>query len=266
MPNVNTRFPAPLPGREEALPGVALVTIDRPEVLNALDSATMRELVATLTELDQDEACRCIVLTGAGDRAFAAGADIREMAPLTAATARESGIFERWDQVAAVGTPTIAAVRGFALGGGCELAMACDIIIASTDAKFAQPEVGLGIIPGVGGTQRLTHAVGKSKAMALVLSGRRLSATEALGLGLVAEVVEPAETVTAALDLAAEIATKAPLAIRAAKAAVNDAYERPLTDGVEEERSAFTGLFDSDDQAEGMNAFLDKRAPHWKGR
>ena len=266
MHNIVCEFPAASSATGDLLAGVALVTIDRPEVLNALDTATMGELVAELERLDADDACRCIVLTGAGPRAFAAGADIREMAPLSAAAARAAGIFDRWDAVAAVATPMIAAVRGFALGGGCELAMACDIIIASEDAQFAQPEVGLGIMPGVGGTQRLTRAVGKSTAMALTLSGRRLGAAEARSLGLVAAVVAPDETLPEALKLAAEIATMAPLAVRATKAAVNDAYEQPLAIGVQRERAAFTALFDTEDQTEGMAAFLEKRKPAWKGR
>lgn len=265
MPNVVTDFPVRAAGSGEP-PGVALVTIDRPDALNALDTATMGELVAALRALDADAACRAIVITGAGDRAFAAGADIREMAGLSAATARSSGIFDRWDEVAQIGTPTIAAVRGFALGGGCELAMACDIIIASDDAQFAQPEVHLGIMPGVGGTQRLVRAVGKSKAMALTLSGRRMGAAEAYSLGLVAEIVAPDDTVPAALRLAAEIAAQAPLAVRATKAAVDRAFEHPLGEGIRQERAAFAALFDTEDQAEGMAAFLEKRKPEWKGR
>ena len=266
MSNVVHEFPARHPVSGEGLAGVALVIIDRPEVLNALDSATMAELVVTLRSLDADDACRAIVVTGAGSRAFAAGADIREMASLDAAGARDAELFDRWDQVAAIRTPTIAAVRGYAFGGGCELAMACDIIIAADDAQFAQPEVGLGIMPGVGGTQRLTRAVGKSTAMALTLSGRRLRAAEARRLGLVADVVAPEETVPEALALASEIAAQAPLAVRATKAAVNDAFERPLELGIQRERAAFNALFDSADQAEGMAAFLEKRKPTWKGR
>jgi enoyl-CoA hydratase len=266
MPNVVTVFPAHHPDSGDALPGVSLVTIDRAEVLNALDDATMADLVAELQRLDADVDCRCIVITGAGERAFAAGADINEMVDLSAEQARLGGRFERWDAVAAVKTPTIAAVRGFALGGGLELAMACDIIIAAHDAQFAQPEVRLGVIPGAGGTQRLVRAIGKAKAMALILSGRRLSAAEADSLGLVAKVVSPALTVPAALELAADIAGQAPLAVRAAKAAVNDAYETTLADGVARERAAFTELFDTEDQAEGMTAFIQKRKPEWKGR
>jgi len=266
MPNVSTAFPAQRPDRDEVLNGVALLVIDRPQVLNALDSATREELVAALQKLDAEDACRCIVITGAGERAFAAGADISEMASLDAETARSSGRFERWDQVAGVSTPTIAAVRGLALGGGCELAMACDIIIASDDAQFGQPEVRIGIMPGAGATQRLTHAVGKSRAMAMILGGRRLGAADAATLGLVAEVVPADRMLVTALELAVDIAAAAPLAVRAAKIAVDAAYEHPLADGIAAERAAFTDLFDTEDQAEGMSAFLEKRQPQWRGR
>lgn len=266
MANVRSEFPARHPISRNELVGVALVTIDRPEVLNALDAATLGDLVAVLQDLDADETCRCVVLSGAGERAFAAGADIAEMVDLTAEAARASGHFERWDQVAAIETPTIAAVRGYALGGGCELAMACDIIIAADDAQFGQPEVGIGIMPGAGATQRLTLAVGKSKAMEMILSGRRLDAAKARDYGLVAEVVPADSVVPASLELAAEIAARAPLAVHAARAAVNAVYEWPLRDGIAAERAAFTDLFDSDDQEEGMRAFLAKREPDWSGR
>ena len=266
MASVTTAFPARHPDSGDEVPGVGLLTIDRTDVLNALDSATMSELVVALRTLDADNACGCVVITGAGTRAFAAGADIAEMVELTAETARSSGMFDRWDQVAETRTPTIAAVRGFALGGGCELAMACDVIIAADDARFGQPEVRLGIMPGVGGTQRLTRAVGKARAMDLILSGRHMDAAEALAAGLVARVVPADETLPTALQLAAEIAAGAPLAVRAAKAAVSGADEGSLADGVARERAAFANLFDTADQAEGMHAFLEKRAPQWKGR
>ena len=246
--------------------GVALVTIDRPEVRNALDSATMAELVSALERLDADDSCRCIVVTGAGQQAFAAGADIGEMVDLTPERVRSSGMFERWDRVAALGTPTIAAVRGYALGGGCELAMACDIIVAGDDARFGQPEVRLGIIPGVGGTQRLARAVGRARATELILTGRQMDAAEALACGLVTRVVPAAETVMVALELAALIAANAPLAVRAAKALVGAAMELPLSEGVARERAAFAELFGTEDQREGMRAFLEKRAPAWRGR
>ena len=242
------------------------MTIDRARLLNALDSETMAELVETLERLDADEACRVIIITGAGDRAFAAGADINEMAELDTASSRARGYFERWDRVAALSTPTIAAVRGFALGGGLELAMACDIIIAADDATFGQPEVRLGIIPGVGGTQRLTRAIGKARAMELILSGRRFSAGEAASFGLVSRLESAERVLPASLELAAEIAAQAPLAVRAAKAAVVLAAEVALASGVAAEREAFTALFDSEDQEEGMCAFIEKRPPEWKGR
>ena len=266
MTSLDTRFPAAHPSSGATLDGVAMVTIDRAHVLNALDSETMADLVASLQRLDAEPSCRCIVLTSAGERAFAAGADIAEMSTMTAEAASASGYFERWDEVAAIGTPMIAAVRGLALGGGLELALACDIMIAATDAQLGHPEVRLGIIPGVGGTQRLTHAVGTSKAMELILSGRRLGAQEALALGLVAQVMEPDATVGAALELAAEIAAAAPLAVRAAKAAVRAALEEPLSEGIAAERAAFLALFDTEDKAEGMRAFVEKRQPRWQGR
>jgi enoyl-CoA hydratase/carnithine racemase len=272
MSEIASVFPAHRPdgsertGSGKTFEGVALVTIDRAAVLNTLDAATMTELVGTLERLDADESCRAIVITGAGERAFAAGADIKEMAGFDARSARESGNFERWDAVADIATPTVAAVRGFILGGGLELAMACDIIIAADDATFGQPEVLLGIIPGAGGTQRLTRAIGKARAMELILSGRRFSATEAAAFGLVSRLERAERVVSASLELAAEIAAQAPLAVRAAKAAIDLAAETALTEGVAAERAAFTELFDTEDQDEGMSAFIEKRRPEWKGR
>jgi enoyl-CoA hydratase len=203
------------------------------------------------------------VLTGAGERAFAAGADIREMAGFSADHVRTSGTFERWDQVAAIETPLIAAVRGYALGGGCELALACDLIVAAEDASFGLPEVSLGIIPGVGGTQRLPRAVGQSVAMEVILAGRRLSGVEAVGVGLAARAVPAAAVVAEALRIAVAIAAAAPDAIRAAKRAVRAASEVALTAGVAAERRAFADRFGTDEQREGMAAFLDKRRPTW---
>ncbi|CAN5481710.1 enoyl-CoA hydratase [soil metagenome] len=249
----------------DILPGVVLVTIERPEVLNALDRATMTELAATLERLDLDESCRAIVITVSCEHAVAAVADILEMVGLSPDDVLASDLFAAWDRVAGVETPTIAAVRGFALGGGCELAMACDVVIAGEDAVFGQPEVALGVIPGVGGTQRLTRVVGKATAMELVLSGRRMSAPEALACGLVARVVAPDQVAQAALELAAEIAGRAPLAVRAAKRAVALAFELPLAEGIAAERRLFAELFATQDQTEGMTAFLEKRPPTWKG-
>jgi len=206
------------------------------------------------------------VITGSGGRAFAAGADIRELETQTSATLTEGGRFGAWDRIAAVGLPTIAAVRGFALGGGCELAMACDMIVAAEDASFGQPEIRLGVMPGAGGTQRLTRAIGKARAMEMILTGRTMSAQEADVHGLITRVVPAPATVDAALELAARIAAMPPLAVRAAKAAILDADERSLREGLARERVAFFGLFDTDDQAEGMAAFTQKRPPAWSGR
>lgn len=279
-PRVRVAFPAPSPrsqederprpgarpGREDLLDGVALVTIDRPRVRNALDAATIDELVDAFESLDADPDCRCIVLTGAGDRAFAAGGDIREMEDETAAGLLASDRFARWQRLGRVGTPTIAAVRGYALGGGCEVAMTCDLIVAADDAVFGQPETRLGIIPGAGGTQRLTRALGKARAMDVILTGRNLPAAEAEAHGLVSRLVPSERVVPAALELAAEIAAMPPLAVRAAVEAVRAADELSLSDGLALERRLFYLLFATEDQKEGMQAFLEKRAPRWVGR
>ena len=246
--------------------GVALVTIDRPEARNALSFGLLDELATALDALDRDPACRAIVLTGAGDRAFAAGADILELAEQTPEQLAAEGHFNAWDRIGAIGLPLVAAVRGFALGGGCELAMTCDMIVAGDDAQFGQPEIRIGVMPGAGGTQRLTRAVGTALAMELILTGRTMLAAEAKAAGLVTIVVPAAETVTAALDLAERIATMPPLAVRAAKRAILDAAELPLAAGLRAERTAFFGLFASEDQREGMRAFMEKRAPAWTGR
>ncbi len=263
---IRAEFPASDPASGEPRPGVALVTIDRPRVLNAIDHATMDALVRTLEELDADPECRAIIITGAGERAFAAGADVAEMARHTGTTIRAADPFATWDRIGGVVTPIIAAVRGFALGGGCELALACDMIVAADDATFGQPEIRLGIMPGVGGTQRLARAVGKARAMELILTGRRIPATEASALGLVTRLVPAAETVSAALALGAEIAALSPVAVAAAMRAIEIAEELPLADGLAAERAAFYDLFDTEDQAEGMRAFLEKRPAVWRGR
>ena len=265
---VRVAFPAPAPASAApvtVLDGVALVTLDRPEVLNALSFDLLDALVAALASLDADPAARAVVITGAGNRAFAAGADIRELAGQTSATLHDGGRFRAWDRLAAVGLPLIAAVRGVALGGGCELAMACDMIVAAEDATFGQPEIRLGVMPGGGGTQRLTRAIGKARAMDLILTGRSIGANEAQALGLVTTVVPAAATLDSALDLAARIAALPPLAVRAAVAAVRDADEHALGEGLARERAAFYRLFDSHDQAEGMAAFIEKRRPVWTG-
>ena len=256
------RVDAPVVGR----PGVALVTIDRPEVRNALDFALLAELAGVLEALDGDEATRAVVLTGSGDKAFAAGADIVELADQTPERLHAEGHFTAWDRIAAVGLPVIAAVRGYALGGGCELAMSCDLIVAGDDARFGQPEIRIGVMPGAGGTQRLTRAIGRARAMDMILTGRTMDAGEAHAVGLVTSVVPAADTVEAALTLAAQIASMPPLAVRAAKQAVRSAEELPLSEGLAAERSAFFALFATEDQREGMRAFMDKRSPVWTGR
>jgi enoyl-CoA hydratase len=265
-PRVRVDTPAQRPDSAEPVQGVALITLDRPEVLNALDSETMRELVEALERLDLDSDVRAIVITGAGERAFAAGADIKEMAEATPVSLTVANSFARWERIRRIRKPIVAAVRGYALGGGCELAMACDLIVAAEDAVFGQPEIRIGVIPGAGGTQRLTRALGKAKAMELILTGGNLGARDAEAHGLVSRVVAREQTVPAALDLAAEIAAQPPLAVMAAKEAINRAFELSLEAGLEFERRNFFLLFASEDQKEGMAAFVEKRKPSWKGR
>lgn len=244
---------------------VGLVKLNRPQQLNALNSVLMEELAQALQALDQDDAVRCIVITGS-ERAFAAGADIKEMAEASAVEMLQHDNIARWDRIRRVKKPIIAAVSGYCLGGGCEMAMACDIIIASESAQFGQPEINLGVIPGAGGTQRLTRAIGKSKAMEMILTSRRMSAHEAEAAGLVSRVVPVESFLDEALKLAREIASKAPLAVRFAKEAVNKAYETGLANGIEDERRLFYFLFATEDQKEGMQAFIEKRAAEWKGK
>ena len=244
---------------------VALLRLNRPKQLNALNGAVMDELCSALEELDRDEAIRAMVVTGS-ERAFAAGADIGEMAGATPIDMLRGNRIAQWDRVRRVSKPVIAAVAGWCLGGGCELAMALDLIVAAESARFGQPEINLGVIPGAGGTQRLTRAVGKSTAMEMILTGEPIDAREAHRLGLVARVVPNELLVEDALALAAKIATRSPLALRLAKEAVNAAYEMSLTDALAHERRLFYLLFASDDQKEGMAAFLEKRDPDFKGR
>ena len=246
--------------------GVALVTLDRPEALNALDFALIEELVEALETLDADPRCRAIVITGAGTKAFAAGADIRELAVQTPVTLVSDNDFHRWERIKRIRKPLIAAVRGVALGGGCELAMLCDMLVAGDDARFGQPEIRLGVMPGAGGTQRLTRAIGKAKAMELILTGRTMDAHEAEDRGLVTRVVPAEATVDAALELASEVASMPPLAVIAAKEAVNRAFELSLEAGLEFERRNFFLLFASEDMREGTTAFGEKRTPEWRGR
>ena len=256
----------PAPGPDGPVDRVALVVIDRHEVLNALDFAVIAVLTDALEALDRDPACRAIVITGAGERAFAAGADIPELGRQTPTTLIVDDTFHRWERIKRIRKPLVAAVRGFALGGGCELAMVCDMIVAGEDAQFGQPEIRLGVMPGAGGTQRLTRAIGKARAMEMILTGRNMGAREAEAHGLVTQVVPSEETVPAALALAGRIAALPPVAVMAAKAAVNRAEELSLDAGLEFERRSFYLLFDTEDQAEGMAAFQAKRRPEWKGR
>ncbi|HEU4673229.1 MAG TPA: enoyl-CoA hydratase-related protein [Candidatus Limnocylindrales bacterium] len=265
-PEALVRVELPAPGPDGPVDGVALVTLDRPRQLNALSFELLRQLVEALEALDAEETCRCIVVTGAGDRAFAAGADIKEMADATPVSLSTANTFARWERIRAIRTPLIAAVRGFALGGGNELAMACDMIVAGDDAQFGQPEIRIGIMPGAGGTQRLTRAVGKAKAMEMILTGRPIDAAEAERIGLVTRVVPAEATVESALELAATIAALPPLAVRAAKEAIERAFELPLAAGLELERRNFYLLFATEDQTEGMAAFAEKRTPSWRGR
>jgi enoyl-CoA hydratase len=225
----------------------------------------MEELVTALEAFDRDPAIGCLVITG-NERAFAAGADIKEMADATAVEMLQRDNIARWDRLRKLKKPLIAAVSGFCLGGGCELAMACDLLIASESARFGQPEINLGVMPGAGGTQRLTRAVGKALAMEMVLNARLLTAAEAAHYGLVNRVVPVEVYLDEALALAQSIAQRAPLAVRLAKEAVNQAFETHLADGLADERRAFYFLFSTDDQKEGMRAFLDKRPPNWLGQ
>lgn len=244
---------------------IATVLLNRPERLNALNEPLMGDLAAALAELDGEDDVRCIVL-GGSERAFAAGADIAEMAEASVMDMYAARRVDRWDAIRAVRTPLVAAVSGFCLGGGCELAMSCDLIVASETAQFGQPETALGLLPGAGGTQRLTHAVGKALAMDMILSGRRLSAREALVAGLVARVVAREAWLDEAKRVAREIAAKGPVANRLAKEAADKAFDAPLGVGLEYERRALYLAFASDDAREGMRAFLEKRAPEFEGR
>ena len=243
----------------------ALVRLNRPKQLNALNGAVMDALCGSLEELDRDAGVRVIVVTG-NERAFAAGADIGEMAGASPIDMLVTNRIGQWDRIRKITKPVIAAVNGWALGGGCELAMTLDLIVAGEGAKFGQPEINIGVIPGAGGTQRLTRAVGKSKAMRMVLTGEPITAREAEAAGLVALITQDELVVEDALALAAKMAEKSPLALRLAKEAVNAAYEMSLTDALAHERRLFYLLFASDDQKEGMAAFLEKRTPDFTGR
>ncbi|MEM6679427.1 MAG: enoyl-CoA hydratase [Pseudomonadota bacterium] len=244
---------------------VTLIRLNRPEAMNALNSQLMRELGDALLKADADSGTGAMVITG-NEKAFAAGADIKEMRPKTFVEAYgQDFITAEWETVTRVRKPVIAAVCGYALGGGCELAMMCDFIVASDSAKFGQPEINLGVMPGAGGSQRLTRFVGKSKSMDMNLTGRFMDAAEAERSGLVSRLFPVEKLVDEAVAIAAKIADKAPLAVMATKEAVNRSYETTLSEGVRFERRMFHALFATEDQGEGMDAFIEKRTPHFKG-
>ncbi|HMO23191.1 MAG TPA: enoyl-CoA hydratase-related protein [Candidatus Melainabacteria bacterium] len=244
---------------------IAIVTLHRPKVLNALSHELMEELVQALTDFDQDEEVRAIVLTGS-ERAFAAGADIKEMSEETTIGIMLKDQFATWDRIKEIKKPIIAAVSGYALGGGCELMMNCDIIIAAESAQIGQPEINIGVIPGAGGTQRLTRAVGKQKAMEMILTGQPISAREAKEYGLVNKVVPNELYLEEAMTMAREIAKKSPVATRLAKEAILKVFDTPISEGLLFERKNFYMLFSSEDQKEGMKAFLEKRQPTFSGK
>jgi enoyl-CoA hydratase/carnithine racemase len=244
---------------------VGLARLDRPEVRNALSPELMEELASTCERWDEDPDVRCIVIAG-GDDWFAAGADIKVMAQRTFAEALTSPAARFWPRLAAIRTPLVAAVSGYALGGGCELALACDMIVASEDAQFGQPEILLGIIPGGGGTQRLARVMGKQRAMELVLTGRRISATEANELGIVTKLAPADGWLDAALELAATVAERPPLAVRLGKQAVLAAEETAMSAGLDHERRLYELAMATEDRVEGMTAFLEKRKPEFRGR
>lgn len=244
---------------------VGLITLNRPQAMNALNNQLMNEVMDALETFDNDDAVGAMVIAGS-EKAFAAGADIKEMSGRSAREMQEADHVAVFGRIRSVEKPVIAAVSGWALGGGCEIALSCDMIVASESAKFGQPEITIGVIPGAGGTQRLTHAVGKALAMEMVLNNRTLSAQEALHHGLVNRVVPVDAYLDEALKLADEIASRAPLAVRAAKKMINASYESSLTDGLAAEKQAFYDLFNTADQKEGMQAFVEKRKPNWTGQ
>jgi enoyl-CoA hydratase len=248
----------------ERMEPIAKITLNRPKSLNALNSGLMKKLADELEALDRDEAIRVIVLTGS-EKAFAAGADIKELSETRPVDFVMKQFFRDWERIRKISKPLIAAVNGYALGGGNELAMCCDMIIASDAAQFGQPEILLGVIPGAGGTQRLTKAVGMKKAMEMILTGKSISAEEALKWGLINRVVPAEDLEKEVLSLAKEIAEKPPVAVRLAKQAVLKAQELPLEHGLNLEQNAFFLLFSSEDQSEGMRAFLEKRKPVFRG-
>lgn len=244
---------------------IALIQINRPKEMNALNLQLMGELRDALKNLDQDDEVRVVVITG-NERAFAAGADIKQMADKSTIDMWKVDQFSTWDQIRKTKKPTIAAVSGFALGGGCELAMTCDMIVASESAKFGQPEIKIGVTPGAGGTQRLTKAIGKARAMELVLTGKFISAKEALEFGLINRVVPVELYLESAIELAGEIAKMSPIASQLAKESINRSFETHLDEGLTLERKNFYLAFSSEDQKEGMQAFIEKRQPNYQGK
>ena len=254
--------------RYELRPPIAVVTLDRPKVLNALNHLSMTELEQVFLDIRQNDAIRAVLLTGAGEKAFVAGADIGELATLSPLEGEQVAIRGQriFNLIENCGKPVIACINGFALGGGCELALACTLRIASSNARLGQPEVKIGIIPGYGGTQRLPRLIGKGAALKMILTGEAISAAEALRLGLVDEVVEPDQLLPRAEQIAQTIAGMAPLAIRDAIRAVNSGYDLPLASGLELEASLFGLACSTSDKTEGTRAFLEKRAPNWSGK
>lgn len=246
-------------------PFTALIELNRPKALNALNPQLMEELLKALQELDQDDSVRVIIITG-NDQAFAAGADIKQMADKNSAQMKSMDQFTTWDKITEISKPIIAAVSGYALGGGCELAMMCDIIIASDTAQFGQPEIKIGTIPGAGGTQRLTRAIGKSKSMELILTGKFVSASDPMISGLVSRVVPVTAYLSESLKLAEVIAQQSMVTVRLAKKAVNEAFNSSLINGLKFEREYFYKTFDTEDQKEGMQAFMEKRKPVFKDK
>jgi len=244
---------------------VGLVTLNRPQAMNALNNQLMRELMDALEAFDRDDAIGAMVITG-NEKAFAAGADIKEMADKSVQQMMDADPIAAFGKIRTIRKPVIAAVSGWALGGGCEIAISCDMIVASESARFGQPEITIGVIPGAGGTQRLPRAVGKALAMEMILNNRTLSAQEALQYGLVNRVVPIGDYLNVAILLADEIASRAPAAVRAAKKMINQSYERFLADGLAEEKQTFYNLFSTEDQKEGMKAFVEKRKPSWTGK
>jgi len=244
---------------------VGLVQINRPKALNALNTEVMTEIVSVLEAFDTDDEVGCSVLTG-DKKAFAAGADIKEMAEASAIEMYKRDQFAVWDKIRKIKKPIVAAVSGFALGGGCEVTMVCDMIVAAECAKFGQPEINLGVIPGVGGTQRLVHAIGKARAMEMILTGKMFSAKEMFDAGLVTKVTGDETYLEEALELAKQVANKPTITVQIAKACILKSFDVSLEDGLDFERKSFYLLFASEDKFEGMKAFIEKRKPTWKGK